>query len=360
MPEIELVAHNPGWATAYQQERQLLLDRLFAVQGPLLMDHIGSTAIRDIAAKAVIDIMVGLTRPLSSAGIAVMQELGYQYHGEMGVPGREFFKREPRTHHVHLVHLGHDLGFWWEHLLFRDYLRAFPEAARRYETVKLDLARRFPNDRPSYTSSKSPIIHELMHEAEHWEKNFGPVLQVQKALQNAPFHWMIAGGWALDLHLGSGQRHHEDIDVLVYLNEQHRVQQFLQQQGWSLQRIEKGQFFPWLPGETILFPHHQAHATHPDFPSIDLLFDGGGPDQWVYRRNPAVTHPAAQGVGPHQVPYLMPEVVLLYKGTSSVGIRSKDQQDLQRILPVLTCQQQKWLQSQLMDPHPWRPLLEDL
>ncbi|GEM48127.1 GrpB family protein [Deinococcus cellulosilyticus] len=361
MPEIELVAHNPFWTRAYQHERKLLLEALFPVTGPLLIEHIGSTSIKNIAAKDVIDIMVGLTQPLSQEAIEAFEKLGYDYMGEAGIPGRFFFKRDPRTHHVHVVQLGHDHGFWWEHLLFRDYLRSFPEPARRYEQVKLDLAARFPNDRPSYTSSKSPIIHELLAEAIEWESHFGPVRQIQQVLQQTPFQWAIAGGWALDLATGKGQRHHEDIDVMVYRKEQLGLQRFLHNQGWVLSRIHKGEYFRWLEGEELPEGDHQVHATHMDHPSMDLLFNEGDLEHWVYRRNPALTRKAAICTGPHGIRYLAPEVVLLYKSGGTAGERTKDAEDARRMFPILSASQKTWLLQQLPPNHPWHDLIvEDL
>jgi GrpB-like predicted nucleotidyltransferase (UPF0157 family) len=46
-------------------------------------------------------------------------------------------------------------------LLFRDYLRAHPEAARRYADLKRELARRFTHDREAYTRGKADFVHEI-------------------------------------------------------------------------------------------------------------------------------------------------------------------------------------------------------
>ena len=56
-----------------------------------------------------------------------------------------------------------------DRLLFRDYLRAHPDEARHYETVKRDLAARFPEDREAYTDGKSEYVHGVMQKAREQE-----------------------------------------------------------------------------------------------------------------------------------------------------------------------------------------------
>lgn len=56
------------------------------------------------------------------------------------------------TYHIHLVEINSD--FWKKHLLFRDYLRAHPDDAKKYETVKLALAKQF-TDTNEYAGAKT-------------------------------------------------------------------------------------------------------------------------------------------------------------------------------------------------------------
>jgi GrpB-like predicted nucleotidyltransferase (UPF0157 family) len=55
-----------------------------------------------------------------------------------------------------------------EYFLFRDYLRANQDAARRYEQAKLILARRYATDRGRYVAEKSAIVSDLLAEANQW------------------------------------------------------------------------------------------------------------------------------------------------------------------------------------------------
>ena len=49
-----------------------------------------------------------------------------------------------------------------DHLLFRDYLRAHPEAADEYARLKRGLAARFRDDRASYTRGKQTFFDTVV------------------------------------------------------------------------------------------------------------------------------------------------------------------------------------------------------
>ncbi len=61
-----------------------------------------------------------------------------------------------RTHHLHVVVQGGEV--WRERLAFRDRLRADPEAAARYESLKKSLATQHRDDREAYTAGKADFV----------------------------------------------------------------------------------------------------------------------------------------------------------------------------------------------------------
>jgi GrpB-like predicted nucleotidyltransferase (UPF0157 family) len=128
------------------------------------LEHIGSTSVRGLSAKPVIDILAGRPPRSSPAPyIAAIRQLGYEHKGAHGVPGREYFRRgSPRSHHVHVVSWSSTV--WEEHLLFRELLRSSPAIARDYEAVKRDLAIAYANDRRAYTDGKGPFIRAAIRE----------------------------------------------------------------------------------------------------------------------------------------------------------------------------------------------------
>jgi GrpB-like predicted nucleotidyltransferase (UPF0157 family) len=154
---IELVDHDPSWAELFEQERI----RLAPVFDGLLVaiEHVGSTSVPDLCAKPIVDVLVGLRGlDLSDAEIAELERLGYEYLGEHGLPGRLFFRKHPRTHHVHVVEYGGE--HWDRQITFRDALRADPEERRRYDQFKRRLAAE-GHTRDAYTELKTPVIRDI-------------------------------------------------------------------------------------------------------------------------------------------------------------------------------------------------------
>ena len=158
---VELQEHDSAWAERFEEER-IRLAGVFDGQ-VVGIEHIGSTAVPGLCAKPIVDVLVGLrTLELSDEQIAAMETLGYEYLGEFGRPGRLFFRKAPRTHHVHVVQHG---GQHWERqLVFRDALRTDAEERQRYDAFKRRLAAE-GHPRDVYTELKTPFIREIEERA---------------------------------------------------------------------------------------------------------------------------------------------------------------------------------------------------
>lgn len=157
--------YDKAWPAMYDAEVRAILsvigDRVVA------HEHVGSTAVPGMAAKPIIDIMIGV-RNIEEDGpacIKALESLGYQYlpEYEVSIPERRFFrKRGPGgdiTHHLHVVETTTE--FWDLHIVFRDYLRAHPEARQEYAEEKRRLARQFMFNRPAYQDGKTEVIRRI-------------------------------------------------------------------------------------------------------------------------------------------------------------------------------------------------------
>ncbi len=158
---IEIADPDPGWPAAFAAARAELLRAL----APWVVDieHIGSTAVLGLAAKPVIDVMVGVRSLRDGAEIvAAVVGLDYEYVPEFEVelPQRRYFRRTSkgvRTHQVHLVERT-DTAWWDRHLAFRDWLRSHAADRDIYAGLKRRLAAAHRHDRRAYTDSKSEFI----------------------------------------------------------------------------------------------------------------------------------------------------------------------------------------------------------
>ncbi len=168
MRKVEVVSYDPRWPARFEEEAR----RLGSVFGRNLVaiHHVGSTAVPGLPAKPTLDLLpVVRDIRLVDDAAAAMLRLGYEARGGSGISGRRYFVRElegQRTHHVHVFEEGHPAVA--EHLLFRDYLRAHPERARRYGALKVRLARRLAHDSRGYSEGKAPLVRELLQEALAW------------------------------------------------------------------------------------------------------------------------------------------------------------------------------------------------
>ncbi len=168
---ISLVPHNEQWAAYYDEMKNFLREILseYRVQR---ISHIGSTAIQNIWAKNIIDILVeidmdenmenaaqviernGFLRMASSAN-RISLNRGYSENGF-----------EEKVYHLHLRRAGdHD------ELYFRDYLNDHAQVAKEYEQLKLDLWKRYEHDRDGYTEAKSNFVRKWTLKAKEAYQN---------------------------------------------------------------------------------------------------------------------------------------------------------------------------------------------
>lgn len=155
---IFLTEHKERWTADYHEMEEVLRSGLAGIQ-LVRISHIGSTAISNIWAKDIVDILVEVAHgeDLASAaeliervGFIRMSYSGNRYSFNRGYTEEGFV---PPVYHLHLRYEGdHD------ELYFRDYLREHPEIAREYEALKLRLWKKYEHNRDGYTEAKSELI----------------------------------------------------------------------------------------------------------------------------------------------------------------------------------------------------------
>ena len=176
--DVSLVPYDPSWPRMFEEEKRHLMECL---PHDLIrrIEHFGSTAIPGLRAKPIVDMLVEVSSlEETKARVAPLLEAQrYDYfwratHGEDGPPFYAWFiKRNAvgvRTHHVHMIERDFE---HWDRLLFRDYLIANPETAKEYETLKLTLARDYPNDRVGYTNGKTEFVVRVTKAAKEYYRD---------------------------------------------------------------------------------------------------------------------------------------------------------------------------------------------
>lgn len=183
------------------------------------------------------------------------------------------------------------------------------------------------------------------------------------SLLTAP--WWIAGGWALDLFLGEQTREHEDIDVQILRRDQQKIRTIFG--AWDVQEADSGglpaewPFREWKVGQNLSPGIHDVwcRPNKTDPWALQLMVADTIDDQWLCRRDPRIRRPLATiGHQTHDgIPYLAPEIQLLYKAK---GLRLKDEADFARTLPALDGKSRQWLAQSLALIHPGHTWLTKL
>ena len=166
---VYLEPHQTEWERAAEQTIRTLKSILGSIAADI--QHIGSTSIRTISAKPIIDIAVAVNDyELILSKRYVLEKANIVFRLDERPEQLLFvlgdFAKDTRSHHIHVVLFGSDE--WNNYIDFRDYLNTHIAAAKEYEAVKLRLAEQYPDDRIAYTDGKQEIIDRLLEEARAW------------------------------------------------------------------------------------------------------------------------------------------------------------------------------------------------
>ncbi|MDE5791842.1 MAG: GrpB family protein [Muribaculaceae bacterium] len=155
---IILTKPNPQWTDWAIQEishlQTILSDYITHI------NHIGSTSIRAIWAKPIIDILLETDRTINfpiiksrliNVGYICMNETDSRLDFNKGYTPEGF---ADKVFHIHIRLTGDN-----DEIYFRDYLISHPEVAKEYEKLKLSLWKSFEHNRDGYTNAKSDFVN---------------------------------------------------------------------------------------------------------------------------------------------------------------------------------------------------------
>ena len=170
-------------------------------------------------------------------------------------------------------------------------------------------------------------------------------------MEGADFPWFVAGGWAIDLFLGTRTRDHEDLEIAVASSLFETLPpRFPEFDFWVPQGERK---LARMSTETLAGESHQtwAYERAAQVWRFDVFREPHDGDTWICRRDTSVRRPYPEvfEVSADGIPYLRPEICLLFKAKA---VRDKDQADFEAVLPRISSAQRAWLHTALERVHP--------
>ena len=160
--KVFLVVYDPKWPDLYEREKNNVLQA--AGEYIIEIKHVGSTSVPNLSAKPIIDMMAGVRdKSTATTVLDILQSHGYGFSDPKQDDWHYVMSRkdveEDMGYHLHLI--THGSWDWERHLLFRDYLRVNVSSREEYEILKMKLADKYRDDRPTYTASKSNFIRRI-------------------------------------------------------------------------------------------------------------------------------------------------------------------------------------------------------
>lgn len=156
--KVRLLSHNSEWEKEYEETKKQITE--IWNNNILSIEHIGSTAIKNICAKPILDIAIRL-KSIDNMDVKSITCLGYDYCGKQGDNSTHhlFVLRDKNMislRHIHCYDINDNEFF--QLTAFRDYLNTHPDEAVKYMNLKIQLANKYQNDRKSYTDGKKDFI----------------------------------------------------------------------------------------------------------------------------------------------------------------------------------------------------------
>ena len=204
------------------------------------------------------------------------------------------------------------------------------------------------------------------------------IIEANDLLKTGGFEYAFCGGQAVDLFLGYESRTHGDIDVCAFWNERDRIILYMQSQGFQVyemlgggrahritdvsnQIYEKRNIFCFKEGCPLvrLYPLDENdccwmeffHVGQTELNFIEFLFNDRSETLCEYARDREIKRELGKALlSLDGVPYMSPELCLLYKSTDTE--REGYQQDFELAYTAMDEEQRDWLRNALIKLYP--------
>lgn len=164
--QLEILDYREDYARIYEKEKDNLLkiykDKIKKI------DHVGSTSIKNIKSKPIIDILIQ-TDDLDDFKKFTEENVEsdiYTIKKEPTMGGDYLIRKEENNKvkaFIHVYQTGDMNGI--TSIMFRDYLNKHEDEKKRYEELKIALYKKYKNERKKYTYGKDKYIKEIINKA---------------------------------------------------------------------------------------------------------------------------------------------------------------------------------------------------
>lgn len=150
----------------FTKEFNKLKNNLLKILGNKTIEHIGSTALKNVDGKGIIDILVGASDEVEMNKIqAKLIKSGYFSKSTDKHSDYIFLSSTPAEttlgdHHIHLTIK--DSKKFIEYIKLRDYFINNPDKAKEYSDLKHRLIKTTQNNRKDYKKLKSDYIEKIL------------------------------------------------------------------------------------------------------------------------------------------------------------------------------------------------------
>ena len=240
----------------------------------------------------------------------------------------------------------------------RTHRTAGREAARAWSRAAGDPADKFlpvSEQLPSGGIELSPAELEALDA--RWSSCWLPS-QVAEHLAGVTAPWCVAAGWALDLFRGMQTREHGDIEIAIPAVAFPEIRDRFRE--YAFDAVSSGRIWEEAsPG--VLAATYQTWLRDRVTGNylLDVFREPHDGETWICRRDETIRLPYGEIIHrtPGGIPYLAPELVLLFKAKHA---RPKDQADFDETIPHMTPAQRQTLAELLARVHPGHHWLASL
>ena len=158
--KVFLVQWDKEWENEYTLEKNKIMELIGSYM--ISCHHIGSTAVKELSSKPIIDIAIELINYDDGFKcIDSLSTIGYKHRIIKELPERHYFsKGEPRTHQIHMYQKGNI--YLKKQIIFRNCLIEDNELRDKYQKIKEKYATEYSMDKLAYADAKTEFINNVL------------------------------------------------------------------------------------------------------------------------------------------------------------------------------------------------------